>query len=255
MEFMLLFLDRKDASAGASGEPSARREPRMTREPSGIGMPELKAFAEELARQGTLRRAAPLAPEADGVRIRVRDGEAAVSDGPFAEWPEAVGGVWIVEAASRDEAIAIARRAFELGQPPAARRDAVVEVHALQFRQVAAAPPRDGVAYLLAFRREPGLSDCSGSKLQEMIDFGHRLEKEGTFFETAPLTSEPLPARIERRGGKTRTLDGPFAEAKEAVGGYSLIRVASHAEALAIATRYPHARWGPVELREVIAPG
>jgi hypothetical protein len=46
-------------------------------------------------------------------------------------------------------------------------------------------------------------------------------------------------------------LDGPFAESKEAVGGYSLVRLTSRAEAVELAKRYPHAKWGPVEVREV----
>ena len=46
--------------------------------------------------------------------------------------------------------------------------------------------------------------------------------------------------------------DGPFAEAKEAVGGYSLVRVSGRPEAIDVAKRYPHAKWGPVEVREVI---
>ena len=47
----------------------------------------------------------------------MRDGKAFVIDGPFAESKEIVGGFWIVDVAGRDEAIGIARRAFELGEP------------------------------------------------------------------------------------------------------------------------------------------
>jgi len=54
------------------------------------------------------------------------------------------------------------------------------------------------------------------------------------------------------RGGKSLVTDGPFAEAKEAVGGYSLVRVAGRAQAIELAKRYPHARWGPVEVREIL---
>jgi len=44
--------------------------------------------------------------------------------------------------------------------------------------------------------------------------------------------------------------DGPFAESKEGIGGYSLVRAASRAQAIEIGERYPHARWGLVEIRE-----
>ena len=59
-------------------------------------------------------------------------------------------------------------------------------------------------------------------------------------------------ARIEARGGTVLATDGPFAEAKEVVGGYSLVRVAGRAEAIELAKRYPQAKWGSVEVCEVL---
>src|SRR5439155_770949 len=83
------------------------------------------------ASEGKLRRGAPLVAESAGARVRVRDGKAFVSDGPFAESKEIVGGFWIIEAASREEAIEIARRC------PHARHG-VVEVHLVRWRDTAA---------------------------------------------------------------------------------------------------------------------
>ncbi|MGH7859325.1 MAG: YciI family protein, partial [Candidatus Binatia bacterium] len=54
------------------------------------------------------------------------------------------------------------------------------------------------------------------------------------------------------RRGRTVVTDGPFAETKDVVGGYSLVRAASRAEAIELAKRCPHAKWGPIEVREVI---
>ena len=85
-----------------------------------------------------------------------------------------------------------------------------------------------------------------------MIAFGEALVRDGTLLETAPLADQPPPARVEVRGGKTLVTDGPFAEAKEAVGGYASSASRSRAEAIELAKRYPHARWGPVEVREIL---
>jgi hypothetical protein len=104
----------------------------------------------------------------------------------------------------------------------------------------------------MVFGIEPGLTDFDGTKFREMVAFGDALKHEGKFLETAPLAHDPPPARIELRGGKTLVTDGPFAESKEMIGGYSLVRVASHTEAIELAMRYPHAKWGPVEVREVM---
>ncbi len=54
------------------------------------------------------------------------------------------------------------------------------------------------------------------------------------------------------RRGKIVVTDGPFAETKDGVGGYSLVRVANRAAAVDLGTRYPHAKWGPVEVREIM---
>jgi hypothetical protein len=166
-----------------------------------------------------------------------------VTDGPFVETKEIVGGFCIVEAAGRAEAIELARRC-----PHAAY--GTVEVHAMRERHVF---PDAGAEtpFLLLFRQAVGLTDPDGSKMREMVRFGEGLQDRGKLLETAPLTREPSPARIEVREGRVRVTDGPFAETKEAVGGYSVLRTSSRAEAIDIATRYPHARWGTIEVREI----
>ena len=226
MEFMLLFTQRKGTECGPGG------------------MAEMQEFAAELASQGKLRRGAPLAPEATGARVRVRAGQAFVSDGPFAESKEVVGGFFLVEAASREEAIEIARRA------PHARWGNV-EV-SLAPGRLAVADSGRGAPFLLAYHVEPGLTDPDGSKMREMIAYGEALEREGKFLESAPLAREPRPARLEPRDGKVLVTDGPFAETREMVGGYGIVRAGSRAEAIEIAKHCPHARWGPIEVREIL---
>lgn len=238
MEFMLLFIDRKDAPA---------RVPE--------GMAALARLASELREAGKLLRGAPFAAEAEGVRVAVRDGRTWVADGPFAESREVVGGFWLVDAADREEAIAIARRAFETGEPRAQAHHGAVDVHVVAQRYSVAADPGGGKAWWYAFHNDPGLVDCDQEKLREMIAYGEALEREGKLFETAPLRFDLPPARVTAHGGKTLVTEGPFAEAKEVIGGYSLLRGPSREEALAIAKTYPAARWGTLELREIVEPG
>jgi hypothetical protein len=59
---------------------------------------------------GQYIHASPLTPTAQAARVAVRNGKASVTDGPFAETHEQVAGYFFIEAASRDEAIDIARR-------------------------------------------------------------------------------------------------------------------------------------------------
>jgi hypothetical protein len=65
---------------------------------------------EELARAGKLVAADRLRPEPEGCRVRLRDGRVQVTDGPFAETKEIVGGFYLIECASRAEAAEWAAR-------------------------------------------------------------------------------------------------------------------------------------------------
>lgn len=65
-------------------------------------------YAAEIEQRGASLGGARLRPVADATTVRVRDGETLVSDGPFAETKDFVGGIDIIECADLDEAIAIA---------------------------------------------------------------------------------------------------------------------------------------------------
>ena len=79
-------------------------------------MPDAKAIAammkyhEEMVKAGVLLALDGLQPTAKGARIRFAKGKPTVTDGPFAEAKEIVGGYWMIQVASRDEALAWARR-------------------------------------------------------------------------------------------------------------------------------------------------
>jgi hypothetical protein len=71
---------------------------------------ESTALSHELQRQGKLRGVSPLHPVATATSVRVRDGKRQVTDGPFAETREQLGGFFLIEAANLDEAIDVAGR-------------------------------------------------------------------------------------------------------------------------------------------------
>ncbi len=67
-------------------------------------------LAHELDAAGQYVAAAPLEPTATATSVRVRQGKRVVTDGPFAETKEQLGGYFLVDASDLDEAIAIAAR-------------------------------------------------------------------------------------------------------------------------------------------------
>lgn len=68
-------------------------------------------FNEELAKSGCLRDANGLAPPSLGTRVTFPDGKAKITDGPFTEAKELVGGYWVLECKTREEAVDWAARA------------------------------------------------------------------------------------------------------------------------------------------------
>src|SRR5262249_54078742 len=67
-------------------------------------------LAHELHKQGKYLGASPLRPVATATSVRVRDGKRHITDGPFAETREQLGGYFLIDAANLDEAIDIAAR-------------------------------------------------------------------------------------------------------------------------------------------------
>ena len=84
-----------------------------------------------------------------------------------------------------------------------------------------------------------------------MLGFAESLQRRGVLRGVESLASLDQAARLQVRDGKTRVIDGPFAEAKEMVGGFFVVDVATLAEALALAAECPAAAWCTVEVRKV----
>jgi hypothetical protein len=75
---------------------------------------EMGKFIEETTKSGHFVSGAGLQPSSAGALVRLEGGKITVMDGPFAESKEIVGGYAIMDADSREEALALARRFMEL---------------------------------------------------------------------------------------------------------------------------------------------
>ena len=100
MRFMMMVKADKNYEAGIPPKPELL---------AAIGK-----LTEDMVRAGVLVQTGGLLPSSTGARVHVSRGKLSVTDGPFAETKELVGGYAIVEAASRDEAIQLGRRFMEL---------------------------------------------------------------------------------------------------------------------------------------------
>jgi hypothetical protein len=76
---------------------------------------------------------------------------------------------------------------------------------------------------------------------QLMADMGKLIEemtREGTLVRTAGLRPTSEGFRVRLRGGELTTVDGPFTETKEVIGGYAILEARSRAEAMELTERF-----------------
>ena len=98
MKYMLLCYDNEKAWEDAG--PGAMKH----------AMEEAVQLTHELHARGEYRLASPLHPAADATVVRVREGRRVVTDGPFAETREVLGGFYLIDVKDLNEAISVASR-------------------------------------------------------------------------------------------------------------------------------------------------
>ena len=84
-----------------------------------------------------------------------------------------------------------------------------------------------------------------------MMKYNESLQKAGVLLALDGLHPPSMGARVTFPGGKPQVTDGPFAEAKEVVGGYWMIQVNSKEEAIEWAKRCPGSPNEVIEIRQV----
>ncbi len=88
-------------------EPTGQRAER-TPEQGRDAYAQMQRYAEGLQARGLLARAESLKSDKDGVRLRVRDGQRTLVDGPFAEAKEMIGGFFLLTCDDREQALTLA---------------------------------------------------------------------------------------------------------------------------------------------------
>jgi hypothetical protein len=111
------------------------------------------------------------------------------------------------------------------------------------------------MAYMLVIVEDPAQRGTRTRQegeavFQRMLDFAAELKQQDRLLAVESLASQQSATRVQVRQGQTQVLDGPFAEAKEMVGGFFLLNCDSREEALALARACPAAEWATVEVRE-----
>jgi hypothetical protein len=108
----------------------------------------------------------------------------------------------------------------------------------------------------LAYEEEAKLDALSEGDWEalknETVAYVDELRRDGRLIVTNALESVRTAATVRVRDGKRSITDGPFAETKEQLGGIFLIEVGGMDEALELASKWPSARLGSIEVRPVL---
>ncbi|MFF2389230.1 YciI family protein [Agromyces sp. NPDC058104] len=212
-------------------------------------------WVDEVVASGVSEFGERLRPEQDATTLRVRGGELLVSDGPFTESKESIGGFDVIDARDLDEAIEIASRhpVASFGRvevrpfvrwPDAEPGARIVPAGFAEREPV-------GKRYLLLVIADPtgeraasdgAAGDDPEAWVTEMDGRGVRLFGE-------VLRGPEDATFVRRRDGEVLVADGPLTEAKEWIAGFDLLEVADLAEAIEVASKHPMARGGALELR------
>jgi hypothetical protein len=177
-------------------------------------MVESLAACDRLAAQGKFLACSPLLPVATARTTRVRDGRPLVTDGPFAETTEHLGGFFLLDLADLDEAITVAA-----ALPPA--RKGAIEIRPVLALHGTPQPP-PGAAALLGYGTDTAPDDVAAAIRLRPAD-------------TATC--------VRVRDGMRAVTDGPFDAAAAQLGSVSVV-VAGAGD-----TDHPAARVGAVEAR------
>ncbi len=110
--------------------------------------------------------------------------------------------------------------------------------------------------FILLLHETPSdFSNVSAEEMQQIVGeyvaWRRKIESEGRYAGSNKLKDEG-GRHVSSRNGQVRVVDGPYAEAKEVMGGYFVVNAANYDEAVEISKGCPHLKYGGwIEVREI----
>lgn len=177
--------------------------------------------------------------------VRVRDGQTLITDGPFADSKEFIGGLDIIEAESLDEAIEVAAK------HPVSWYFAI-EVRPFRFAvEVPENWTYGQLRYLMMSCADgiPELDEVEEQLTRDIEEWLEVVEARGVRVLGGPLARPETATTVRVRNGETLLTDGPFVETKEFLAGIDILSCETLDDALELAASSPLARFHMVEVR------
>lgn len=173
------------------------------------------------------------------VRLEFKNGELTVTEGPFAGHNELVFACFMVKAASREQAIQHAGLFAKILGDVEIEIGPVVEPWDLGFVPRPADLPTARFLLLVKGNARTEAGPLDAQTLSALAQLEQRLNSDGALLAAEILAPSAHASRLESRPQAKRTwVDGPFAESKELIAGFSILSLPSKADALAWADQY-----------------
>ena len=177
--------------------------------------------------------------------VRVRGGETLITDGPFADSKEFIGGLDIIQAENLDEAIDVAAKHpvswhFAIEVRPFRSEVRVPEDWTYEQLRFLMLPCLDGI---------PEADDVEEQLLRDLQAWAETVDGSGVRLVGGALAPASAATTVRVRDGETLLSDGPFVETKEYVAGIDILNCETMDEALALAAAHPLSRFHMVEVR------
>lgn len=208
----------------------------------------VEPWVEETVARGINIVGKPLDDPATAKTVRIRDGETLISDGPFADTKEFIGGLDILDCENLDEAIEVASK------------HPVSWFHAIELRpfvdglQVPEDLAYEQLHYLLqeyvdGAALEPEVEEALGGDIRAWRE---EAQDRGVLLLGHALQPNHAATTVRVRDGEILITDGPFIESKEFLGGIALLSCEGEQEAVELATLFPTARLHTIEVRRFV---
>jgi hypothetical protein len=220
---------------------------------------EMGRYNDELTRAGVVLAGEGFLPSSKGARVRLDRGEFRVTKGPFPEPNRLIAGFWTLETQSKQEAVRWLERApasagevelRPLYDPEDFPVDPAEQSGGWRDQELAARdahkqtpPPRlPGTKRFILLLQSDAATEAGRMPTEETLSkMGALMEagvRDGSMLGGDGLKPSALGVKMKSAGGKRTLLDGPFAETKELVAGYTLLQLRSLEDAIAFAKRW-----------------
>lgn len=184
--------------------------------------------------------------------LRSEGGKLIVTDGPYAETKEQIGGFGVIEARDLEHAVELMSKhpALRFGPFEIRPIDGDVTARCQPEAGVAEAPPQGPKFVCLGYGKESAWEAMTSSYRKAMVDecmaYDAVLRRYGQSLGGVALQSARMAKTLRSKGGRVAVTDGPYAETKELLGGVAINRFVDIDRAIEAWSQHPCLRLGDV---------